>query len=121
MEFQEQESNISTSQTDPQQPSIKQYSDDMIKSFNCRETERIFNGMRSKKFPTDIQKRAFQKLAMLDAAETVDDLRIPPSNNLESLSGDRRGQWSISVNHKYRICFTWSDKEANNVEIVEYH
>ena len=55
------------------------------------------------------------------AAETVDDLRIPPSNNLESLSGDRKGQWSIRINHKYRICFTWSDKEANNVEIVEYH
>ncbi|MCQ2581339.1 MAG: type II toxin-antitoxin system RelE/ParE family toxin [Alphaproteobacteria bacterium] len=89
----------------------------MIKSFNCRETEKIFRGERSKKFPTDIQKRAFQKLAMLDASETIDDLRIP----LETLSGDRKGQWSIRINHKYRICFVWADHEANNVEIVEYH
>ena len=70
---------------------------------------------------TVLQKRAFQKLAMLDASETVDDLRIPPSNNLETLSGDRKGQWSIRINHKYRICFTWTDHETNNVEIVEYH
>ncbi len=93
----------------------------MIKSFNCRETEKIFWGQRSKKIPTDIQKRAFQKLAMLNASESVDDLRIPPSNMLESLAGDRKGQWSIRINHKYRICFTWTDKEAHNVEIVEYH
>ena len=93
----------------------------MIKSFNCRETEKIFRGERSKKFPTDIQRRAFQKLAMLDASENVDDLRIPPSNMLETLSGDRKGQWSIRINHKYRIYFTWADHEANNVEIVEYH
>jgi len=93
----------------------------MIKSFNCRETEKIFQGKRSKKFPTDIQSRAFQKLAMLNASENIEDLRIPPSNNLESLSGDRKGQWSIRINHKYRICFTWGEHEANNVEIVEYH
>ncbi len=93
----------------------------MIKSCNCRETERVFNGERSKKIPTDIQRRAFQKLTMLDASENVDDLRVPPSNMLESLSGDRKGQWSIRINHKYRICFTWDDGEANNVEIVEYH
>ncbi|MBR2510682.1 MAG: type II toxin-antitoxin system RelE/ParE family toxin [Alphaproteobacteria bacterium] len=64
----------------------------MIKSFNCRETEKIFNGKRSKKIPTDIQRRAFQKLTMLDASENVDDLRVPPSNMLESLSGDRKGR-----------------------------
>lgn len=93
----------------------------MIKSFNCRETDKIFNGERSRKFPADIQKRAFQKLAMLDAAEHIDDLRIPPSNMLETLSGDRKGQWSIRINHKYRICFVWNENEANNVEIVEYH
>lgn len=93
----------------------------MIKSFNCRETEKIFQGKRSKKFPTDIQPRAFQKLAMLNASENIEDLRIPPSNNLESLSGDRKGQWSIRINHKYRICFTWDEHKANNVEIVEYH
>jgi len=93
----------------------------MIKSFNCRETEKIFQGLRSKKFPPDIQQRAFQKLAMLNASENVEDLRVPPSNMLETLSGNRKGQWSIRINHKYRICFTWHDNEANNVEIVEYH
>ena len=93
----------------------------MIKSFNCRETEKIFNGIRSKKIPTDIQKRAFQKLTMIDAAENVDDLRIPPSNMLETLSGNRQGQWSIRINHKYRICFVWHNNQADNVEIVEYH
>lgn len=93
----------------------------MIKSFNCRESEKIFHGQRSKKFPTDIQRRAFQKLVMLDAAESVEDLRVPPSNMLETLSGNRKGQWSIRVNHKYRICFVWDENSAHNVEIVEYH
>lgn len=93
----------------------------MIKSFKCRESEKIFQGQRSKKFPTDIQRRAFQKLVMLDAAESVEDLRVPPSNMLETLSGNRKGQWSIRINHKYRICFVWDENAAHNVEIVEYH
>jgi proteic killer suppression protein len=93
----------------------------MIKSFNCRETEKIFNGKCSKDFPADIQPRAFRKLSMINASEKVEDLRRPPSNHLEKLSGDRKGQWSIRVNGKYRICFTWQGKEASNVEIVEYH
>jgi proteic killer suppression protein len=85
------------------------------------ETGKIFKGGRSKKFPADIQKRAFQKLAMLDVSENMNDLRIPPSNMLEALIGDRKGQHSIRINHKYRICFVWVDNEAHNVEIVEYH
>ncbi len=93
----------------------------MIKSFNDKETEKIFNGERSKKLPTDIQERAFRKLTMLDAAEKIDDLRIPPSNMLETLGGNRKGQWSIRINQQYRICFVWDESEANNVEIVDYH
>lgn len=93
----------------------------MIKSFKCKETKLIFEGKFSKKFPDDIQKRAERKLRMLDAAEKIEDLKIPPSNNLESLVGDRKGQWSIRVNHKYRICFEWIKNEALNVEIAQYH
>ena len=93
----------------------------MIKSFKCKETKLIFEGKYSKKFPDDIQRRAERKLRMLDSAEKIEDLKIPPSNNLESLAGDRKGQWSIRVNHKYRICFEWIKNEAVNVEIVQYH
>ncbi len=93
----------------------------MIKSFSCRETEKIFNGEKSKSLPADIQSRAFQKLSMINASETIEDLRIPPSNHLEKLLGDRKGQWSIRINGKYRICFSWQGKEAYNVEIAEYH
>ncbi len=93
----------------------------MIKSFNDKETEKIFNGEHSKKLPTNIQERAFRKLTMLDAAENIDDLRIPPSNMLETLGGKRKGQWSIRINQQYRICFVWNENEANNVEIVDYH
>ena len=93
----------------------------MIKSFNCKETEKIFNAERSRKLPSDIQDRAYRKLIMLDAAEKIDDLRIPPSNMLEALGGNRKGQWSIRINQQYRICFIWNENEANNVEIVDYH
>jgi proteic killer suppression protein len=93
----------------------------MIKSFRCQETEIIFNGSQSKKFPADIQVRAERKLRMIDSSEKLDDLRMPPGNHLESLFGDRKGQWSIKINDKYRICFEWRDGEAKNVEIVDYH
>lgn len=93
----------------------------MIKSFKCKETEKIFDGTVSKKFPHDLQTRALRKLAMLDAADNVDDLRIPPSNHLEKLSGDRAGQYSIRINDKYRICFEWNNNESENVEIIDYH
>lgn len=93
----------------------------MIKSFKCKDTQKIYDGNVSRKFPADIQSRAVRKLAMLNAAENVDDLRIPPSNRLEKLSGDRDGQYSIRINDKWRICFEWIDNESENVEIVDYH
>lgn len=93
----------------------------MIKSFKCKDTQKIYDGNVSRKFPADIQSRAARKLSMLNAAENVDDLRIPPSNRLEKLSGDRDGQYSIRINDKWRICFEWIDNESENVEIVDYH
>ncbi len=93
----------------------------MIKSFKCKETERIFLGNKSKKFPHDIQKRAFSKLHSLDLAENVIDLKNPPSNHLESLQGNRKNQFSIRVNNQYRICFYWIENNAEEVEIIDYH
>lgn len=93
----------------------------MIKSFKSKETEKIFSGTFSKKLPPEIQKRALQKLRMLDASSVLDDLKIPPSNNLETLSGNRQGQYSIRINDKYRICFRWLDNHSFDVEIVDYH
>ena len=92
----------------------------MIRSFRCRETERIWHGQRSRKFPGDMQERALRKLRQLDAAGTMDDLRNPPGNHLEALKGDRKGQWSIRINDQWRICFRWWDG-AEGVEIVDYH
>ena len=93
----------------------------MIKTFKCKETEKIFNGKFSKKLPHDIQGRALIKLHSLDIAEDIKDLLIPPSNKLEQLSGDRKGQYSIRINDQYRVCFSWVDNNAYNVEIVDYH
>jgi proteic killer suppression protein len=93
----------------------------MIKSFKCQETEIIFSGSPSRKFPADIQSRAERKLRMIDSSEKLDDLRVPPGNHLESLSGDRKGQWSVKINDKYRICFEWHDGDARNAEIIDYH
>ena len=93
----------------------------MIQSFKCKETEKIFNGIFSKKFPNDIQVRAFNKLAAIHASIVIDDLRLPPSNHLEQLKGDRTGQSSIRINKQFRICFTWNQGFANGVEIVDYH
>ena len=93
----------------------------MIKSFKCKETLKIWEGNKSKKFPPDIQNRALRKLAQLDAAATLDDLKIPPSNHLEKLHGNRKGQMSIRINNQWRICFEWQDGEASEVEIVDYH
>ena len=81
----------------------------MIRSFADRETELIWNGKRSRVVPPDIQKRAFTKLLMLDASNSLDDLKIPPSNGLHDLKQDRLAQHAISVNKKYRICFVWKD------------
>ncbi len=93
----------------------------MIRSFACKETEKIWDGVRSRAFPFDIQDRALRKLRMIDAAQNVNDLRVPPSNHLEALKGNRKGQMSIRVNDQWRICFIWQDNEAHDVEIVDYH
>ena len=93
----------------------------MIRSFRCRETEKIWSGLKSRSFPGDIQNRALRKLRQLDAAQTLDDLRNPPGNRLEPLRGNRIGQMSIRINDQWRICFTWEDGDAQNVEIVDYH
>jgi proteic killer suppression protein len=93
----------------------------MIRSFKCRETERIWHGQSSRKFPGDIQDRALRKLRQLDAAATVEDLRNPPGNRLEALKGDRAGQMSIRINDQWRICFRWSKSAAYDVEIADYH
>ncbi|MBP7510045.1 MAG: type II toxin-antitoxin system RelE/ParE family toxin [Prolixibacteraceae bacterium] len=93
----------------------------MIKSFRCKETEKLFNRQRSKKLPQDIQTLAFRKLRMLNRSNTINDLRMPPGNRLEQLSGDREGQYSIRINSQYRICFEWLNGDASNVEIVDYH
>lgn len=93
----------------------------MIKSFSDIETERIWNGLRSRKLPSDIHKRALAKLLMLDASTSLEDLRFPPSNGLHDLKDDRIGQHAISINKQYRICFVWKDGGAHDVEIVDYH
>ena len=93
----------------------------MIQSFACTETESIWNGRRSRKLPADIQQRALAKLNMIDAADILDDLKLPPSNRLHELDRDRAGQHSVSINMKWRICFVWKDGNAYDVEIVDYH
>jgi len=93
----------------------------MIESFASEETEKIFRGQVSKKFPKDIQRTARRKLIYLDDAEDLQDLLAPPGNRLEKLKGDRTGQYSIRINDQWRICFKWSDNKAKDVEIVDYH
>lgn len=93
----------------------------MIKSFKNKETARIFERLRSTRLPQDIQQVSYRKLRMLNNAVTLDDLRVPPANRLEKLSGDRAGQYSIRINDQWRICFEWIDGDAYIVEIVDYH
>ncbi|HNS39527.1 MAG TPA: type II toxin-antitoxin system RelE/ParE family toxin [Promineifilum sp.] len=93
----------------------------MIRSFRDKETEKIFNRMLSRKLPTDIQQVALRKLRMLHRSQSLYDLRIPPANRLEKLSGNRVGQHSIRINEQWRICFIWRDGDAHDVEIVDYH
>lgn len=93
----------------------------MIVGFASRETEKIFRRQFSRKLPREIQQRTFMKLNALDAATRLDDLRLPPSNRLEALGGDRRGQHSIRINDQWRICFRWTQSGAEDVEIVDYH
>ncbi|MBQ9155977.1 MAG: type II toxin-antitoxin system RelE/ParE family toxin [Eubacterium sp.] len=93
----------------------------MIKSFADKETEKIYKQIFSKRLPQSIQRVALRKLIMIDNAGCLEDLRVPPANHLEALSGDRRGQYSIRINDQYRICFSQEGNHFHNVEIVDYH
>ncbi|MEI8078951.1 MAG: type II toxin-antitoxin system RelE/ParE family toxin [bacterium] len=93
----------------------------MIKSFQCRDTEKTWHHELVRRWDVDTRKTALRKLTWLDAAKDMRDLRIPPGSRLEKLKGDRAGQYSIRVNDQWRICFDWSDGHAWNVEIVDYH
>ncbi|MBN1316483.1 MAG: type II toxin-antitoxin system RelE/ParE family toxin [Anaerolineales bacterium] len=93
----------------------------MIKSFADKDTEKIFRRKISKRLPWNIQRKGRMKLEILDAAEMLQDLTIPPGNQLEKMLGDRRGQHSIRINEQWQICFVWQSGDAYNVEIVDYH
>jgi len=93
----------------------------MIKSFKCKETEKLFHGRFSVKLPQAIQRTAGIKLKILNAAGVLETLRIPPANSLEALHSDREGQHSIRINKQWRICFVWEGNDAYEVEIVDYH
>jgi toxin HigB-1 len=93
----------------------------MIRTFADTETERFYITGKSRRFPPDVLKRAVKRLTQIDAATVIDDLRMPPSNRLESLIGVHAGQWSIRVNEQWRVCFRFENGEAYDVEIVDYH
>jgi proteic killer suppression protein len=93
----------------------------VIKTFRDRDTERVANDERTRAFSADVQKSARRKLAILDTATSLNDLRSPPGNRLEKLTRDREGQHSIRVNDQFRLCFHWADGDAYDVEIVDYH
>jgi proteic killer suppression protein len=97
------------------------YYSTVIRSFKDPEAELIFKRERSRKLPQNILRPALKKLLVLDAADALGDLRIPPGNRLEKLSGDRKGQHSIRINDQWRICFRWKNGDALNVEIADYH
>ena len=93
----------------------------MIRSFRDKETESVFHRDKIKRFALTVQRAALRKLLLLDAAESLVDLRVPPGNRLEKLAGDRKGQYSIRINDQWRICFRWSGGNADAVEIADYH
>ena len=93
----------------------------MIKSFKSKKTEQVFQGKIPKGFPSQIARRSIVKLDQLNNAMTLDDLRIPPSNRLETLGGERVGQHSIRINDQWRLCFLWNEGDAEQVEITDYH
>jgi proteic killer suppression protein len=101
--------------------SAPRYYKPMIKTFRSKETERLFDRLPSKHFPANLYRLAWKKLAILDAAEQIGDLRIPPGNHLEKLSGDRQGEYSIRINDQWRICFHWRQGNAYDVQLVDYH
>ena len=92
----------------------------MIKTFKCKDTEKLFNDLDVKKF-RGISKAARIKLEVLNAAVSLDSLRVPPGNRLEQLKGNRKGQHSIKINNQWRVCFMWKEESAMKVEIVDYH
>lgn len=93
----------------------------VIRSFADSATERLWSRRRTKRFGPDVERAALRKLAMLDAAEVLDDLRVPPGNRLELLRGERAGQHSIRVNRQWRVCFEWTAAGPERVEVVDYH
>ena len=93
----------------------------MIENFANLEVERLYQTGKSRRLPPDILRRALMRLTQLHAATDVEDLRLPPSNHLESLRGDRAGQWSIRINQQWRVCFRFEDSNAYDVDIVDYH
>ena len=93
----------------------------VIRSFSSPETERFFAAGKSRRIPSEIRTRAAMRLTQLDAATAIDDLRSPPSNRLEALKGNRKGQWSVRINDQWRICFRFESGDAFDVEIVDYH
>lgn len=93
----------------------------MIKGFADRETRRLWEGIRSRRLPPDIQDAALRKLRLLNRVVCLDDLRLPPGNRLEALSGARAGQHSIRINSQWRICFRWREEGVEDVEICDYH
>jgi proteic killer suppression protein len=93
----------------------------VIRNFADKEAVKIWDGTPSRRLPADLQTIARRKLRMLNNAENLNDLRVPPANRLEALKGDRRGRYSIRINDQWRICFRWADGDAHDVQIVDYH
>jgi proteic killer suppression protein len=93
----------------------------VIRSFRDADTQKVFERLRVRRWSPALQRSALRKLLILDAAETLEDLRSPPGNRLEKLSGDRAGEYSIRINDQWRICFRWRQRDAEDVEIVDYH
>ena len=93
----------------------------MLRSFRDKETERVWQRQRTRRLNADVQRAALRKLVILDAADALDDLRVPPGNRLEKLRGNRAGLYSIRINEQWRICFHWTEAGPEDVEIVGYH
>jgi proteic killer suppression protein len=93
----------------------------MIRSFADKETERLFQRVPVKRFPPPVRRAALRKLLVLDAADSLDDLRVTPGNRLEKLRGDRAGQYSVRINDQWRLCFRWGSGDAFDVEVTDYH
>lgn len=93
----------------------------MIQSFADKVTAAVFSGREVRRLPQEVQTAARRKLKLIDAASSIESLRIPPGNRLEALRGERKGQWSIRINDQWRICFQWTQGDAFEVEIVDYH